>query len=108
MSRVTNVILSFSVLEPKYDVLQRVNAFFKPEYSTSYRGFIVPDNDLWYGGTKFLERPTYLGAFNNFNADKFMDFLETIDWIFPYEVQIFICEQDDNGYYELNIGRSSL
>jgi len=97
MSHVTNVVLSFSVGEPEgeddRDVIGRVNKFF-----SDGGGFVLPADHDWYGGSKFLERPTYVAAFNYLSLGHFIEHLKSLPWRFPEYVQLFVCEQDDDEY----------
>ena len=98
MSEVTNVILSFSVsetdVEDDSDVISRVNEFFVDDGQR----FIIPANDDWYGGQKVLERPTYVGAFNYFHLQEFIDFIKKMSWKYPEMVQVIVCGQEDDEY----------
>lgn len=98
MSRVTNIVLSFGASETNIgddkDVIERVNKFFIDDKQR----FVVPVNDDWYGGSKFLERPTYVGAFNCLDLNGLIMHLSHMTWQWPKNVQLFVCEQEDNEY----------
>jgi hypothetical protein len=100
MSYVSNVILSFSIGEgdserDHADVIERVNEYFARE---SKNGFRIPEHNDWYGGSKTLERPTFIGAFNYIGLDDFLDHLRTLPWKEPESVQVIICDQHDDEY----------
>lgn len=94
MSNVTNVILSFSILEAEELVLREVN-----EFDFRYgSGFIDADIDGVCGGSKWLERPTFVGAFNHLDLEALKCHLRTIRWDAPEHVQLIVCGQDDDIY----------
>jgi predicted dinucleotide-binding enzyme len=94
MSNVTNVILSFSVLEADEIVLQKVNEFDFPHGS----GFINANTEGTCGGSKWLERPTFVGAFNHLDLEALKQHLRRVDWEEPAFVQLIVCGQDDDEY----------
>ena len=107
MSVVANVILSFSIWEDERDRIADVNRFFERVGAKENRGdrFIIPpDSERWVGGTKALERPTFVAAFNYLDTEALVAHLATIGWDAPDEVQLFVCEQDEDGY-RLRYGR---
>ncbi len=97
MSVVDNCILSFCILEDEDNRLADVNRFFGDR-----EGFIgVEDLSLpggWYGGTKFLETPLFIGAFNYFEEAEFVEHLKTIGWEHPENVQLIIQRQSDDVF----------
>lgn len=98
MSVVTNIILSFCASESEgfddQDVVDRVNAFFIPPS----KGFVNPQEHDWYGGNKFLERPTFVAAFNYLDIQGLIDHIKTLPWKYPDIVQIMICDQEAEEY----------
>lgn len=97
MSVVTNAILHMSNMEREEDRLNDVNKFFPPE-----TGFVdVDDPKLptgWYGGTKMLEAPLALGAFNHLDLEGLITHLKSIPWEEPQEVQLIVQEQEDEKF----------
>jgi len=94
MSLVTNCILSFSNLEEP-ERIEEVNSFFdcKPLISCadeSIRG--------WHGGTKHLETPIYIGAFNYLCNYDFFNHIRSIGWEYPEDLQLMLQEQDDDCF----------
>lgn len=80
MSDVTNLILSFDILENEKARIAEVNIFFntesysrKPLISAEFRG---TDGELWYGGDKVLETPLYVGAFNHLPLYDFLNHIK--------------------------------
>jgi len=99
MSEVTNLILTFTTLEDEEARMQDVNSF---EYRGLRMNLISADFDKdmekgysWYGGTKFLEAVLYVGVFNYFPLEQFIEYLKKIKWDEPENVQLFIKEQTD-------------
>lgn len=93
MSLVTNCILSFSISETEKERIEEVNSFFDCKPFISCADESLPNG--WYGGTKYLETPIYIGAFNYFNKVDFINHLVNIEWYYPEDVQLIIEEQDD-------------
>ena len=109
MSRVTNLILTFSGLEDENQI-DIVNQFFvnnKEELShqtglTSIHDSSLPD--CWYGGkAKGFEKSLYLGAYNWFDLPGFLNHLKSIPWRWPETVQLLVCGQDDDVFKSLSI-----
>jgi hypothetical protein len=98
MSLVTNVILSFSILENASLRLDEVNKYFDDRAQGMWeRLFELPDDA--YSGTKSLERPTCVGAFNYLNLwQGFLPHVANVNWDHPENVQVFVCDQDENSY----------
>lgn len=99
MSTVTNVVLSFSIVESiggtDDDVLKRINEFFG---DNNKPGFVkLPLTST--GGSKAMERPTFVSAFNYFALEPFLAHLKSLPWERPESVQLFVCGQDDDHYY---------
>ena len=94
MSYVTNIILNLGLQGKK---LEEVNQFFDGE-----KGFISCDDDSlprgWYGGTKMLEVDIAIGAFNYIDLDKIKQHIQNIKWEEPEDVQLLICDQEDNVF----------
>ncbi|RZK38413.1 MAG: hypothetical protein EOO57_04180 [Hymenobacter sp.] len=90
MSSVTSLMLSFSSTEKEQDIVTALN-----QYPNKNKGFsLVSINDEklprgWYGGTKMMETCLYLGAYNHFDVDDFINYLSEIEWAAPEEVQLF-------------------
>lgn len=96
MSVVSNVILSFSIMEEADDRIKEVNDAL-PEGQR----FLMPDatdQAKFVGGSKFLERPTFLAAFNHVSERQLMDAVEAAAWREPELVQVFRCGQEEDLY----------
>ena len=103
MSLVTNVILSFHLLEARsespdgeyrYALMYPLNAWLTEQ---GYGPF-GPDADRVAGGTKHLETPLYVAAFNYLDVDAFMARLRTLPWEYPSAVQVFLQTQEENTF----------
>jgi hypothetical protein len=102
MSRVTNLILAFSVGEDEDKCIKAINNY---EYRNLKMNLISIDfnKDMekgikWYGGTKFMEARIYMGAFNYLDIDDFRNYLRTMDWADRDLVQLIVKEQDEEKF----------
>lgn len=103
MSTVTNLILSHSILEDDNGArIKEVNKFFEREET---RGFVEAELPYEvYGGSKVLEAPIYIGAFNYLMEDEFLEYLRSeVNWEHPEEVQIIIKRQEDDLFSIINL-----
>ena len=102
MSVVTNLLLSFSVMEEGLDGWDRDGyALMTPinAWLTAHGyGAFGQDADQVSGGTKHLEVPLYVAAFNSFQLDEFLAMLRTLPWIEPACVQVFVQEEDEDTF----------
>ncbi len=103
MSVVTNVVFSYSIGEDISDRTKDVNRYFAPLI-----GLVSCDNmdrapRGWYGGTKMLETPLFIGSYNHLHLPDLLDHLRTIDWKYPEDVQLIVQEQDDNRFTILTL-----
>ena len=95
MSVVTNVILTFSMMEDEEPILAAINAF--DGFYNSDDRFIAPTEEVacqCHGGTRAIERHILVAAFNHFSASDFRKHLLTVPWYEPDAVQVMVCEQD--------------
>ena len=102
MSVVTNLILTFSISEDEDRCISDVNNY---EYQGLKMNLVSVDFDKdidngksWYGGTKFMEAPIFLGAFNRLDIEDFKRYLRKVNWEFPELVQLIVKEQDDEKF----------
>ncbi len=105
MSRVTNLILYIPYGEQGLARLAEVNAYFERD---KIRPLVWVDDPAlprgWYGGSKMLETPLFLGAFNYLDLRGFIDYLKTLPWECPEKVQLIVREQDDPGFRIIDLG----
>lgn len=95
MSCVQNVILAFSILEDRRAMVGEVNRILA---ALGQVGAFNLEQD--YGGSKALERPTYLGAFNYLEVSAFVERPRALPWKEPSEVQVYVCDQHEDIYAE--------
>ena len=104
MSLVTNLILSFSILEDETSRVSEINLFenngreFELATADFERENNPSSNKAWYGGTKFLETPLYVGAYNHLDIDGLVEHLKIVNWEYPASVQLFLKEQESDKF----------
>lgn len=93
MSSVDNVALSFGVDEDEEQVMRRVNTWMKENaYGQQFK------SPADYGDNKRLETPLYIGAFNYMPEVDFPEFLGSIQWRSPEDVQYITKRQYDDRF----------
>ena len=107
MSEVTNLIFTFSNSENEELRIKDVNLY---NYHGANLGLVSADylrgknmlggdnRKTWYGGNKFLEAPVYIGAYNHFDLNDFIDYLKLIEWAEPENVQLIVKEEEDEFF----------
>ena len=102
MSVVTNLILTFATTENEAECIMAVNQYENDGLKINLVSADFDKNketgQVWYGGTKFLEAPLYIGAFNHLDINQFINHLRTIHWEFPELVQIIAKGQEDDKF----------
>lgn len=96
MSNVTNIILCFDIMESVEERLNDVNQYFLG--TSRHDGFIYDTWDRGVGGSKCLEHPTFLGAFNHLDIPAFLTHVGHVTWEYRRHVQVLLCEQHDDVY----------
>jgi len=101
MSRVTNVILTFSLDEEEAirELSTALTAF------TWYGGRPLTDAaevDGLVAGSKAMECGICLGAFNYFDLSEFLTAIRNTSWKYPCELQLFIKEQEDDWFRQVH------
>lgn len=100
MSYITNTIISIGMNDS--DKLNEVNKYFGED-----RGFVSCDSAGlprgWYGGSKFLEVEIGIGAFNYLNVNLLKEHIKNIQWEYPEDVQLLICDQDTDRFKIWNL-----
>ena len=113
MSRVTNVILSFSVSEhlveqadgpDLYPVLDPLNVWLgERQYG---RGFV--DVGHHAGGYKAFEANLYAFAANQMPTEEILEKIQALQWEIPEEVQVWIKDENDDLFTEYRIVNGAL
>jgi len=109
MSYVTNLILSFSIGEDEISRVDEINIFhnngrgFKLKSADFEREINQESNRAWYGGSKFLETPLYIGAYNHLNIEGLIEHLKIVNWDYPEAVQLILKEQDSDKFRIIEI-----
>jgi hypothetical protein len=101
VSDVTNLILIFSTTEtdlremdPALDRLVAVNQFFDEGFGlVSVHDARLPN--AWYGGSKHLETEIAIGAMNHLDLDAFLNHVRSVEWAYPYAVQVVVQGQQE-------------
>lgn len=100
MSVVTNLLVSFSILEDDDARLEDLNRWLDGEQHP-------PLVNFWrmrecYGGSKHMEAPLLAGAFNHFEMIPFIAFLRTVRWEWPDEVQVLVRAPDESTWHVID------
>ncbi len=112
MSQVTNLILAFSVGEDEATKRAEIELF-----SNNGRGFQLVSADFegednifkvknprrWYAGSKFLETPLFIGAYNNLDLDGLVEHLKILQWEEPENVQVIVKLNADEKFKIIGI-----
>ena len=77
--------------------IDQVNSFF-PEDTRGFVSVEEPTPKHWYGGTKMLETPLFIGAFNHLVLEDLIVWLKGIKWEEPENVQLIVKEQEDDRF----------
>ncbi len=102
MSHVTNLLLSFDIME---DEKARADDFNSWLAGTQGQQLVATWNvEGAYGGSKYMEQPLYAAAFNYLNLDDFLRELRRIEWKHSENVRVMVCEQDDDAYRMIELG----
>ena len=114
VSHVDNVILSFSITEDetpedengqsRYVLMDQINAWLRE--NAGQRQEFGPELGYLhgsYGGAKCLETPLYIAAFNYLPESEFMDFLRSLPWREPDEVQVITKRQHEDVFVVLTL-----
>lgn len=99
MSVVTNVVVSYDVLEgDDPSTLTEFRAWFEP--IGGLRAISGGEHDWsnpasWWGGTKNPECELWGGAYNHLDHAAFWNHMNGVVWAYPDGVQVFLKDQDD-------------
>src|SRR4051812_39578211 len=99
MSWVTNVLVSYSILEGENrSNLAAFREWFEPIGGIREIAGVNTDWSnpaLWWGGTKNPECELWGGAYNHLDHVAFWDHLNRMLWSYPQSVQVFLMDQED-------------
>lgn len=98
MSYVTNAMFSPGVLEPHYNTEKFVHCVASTDEARGQTFRLLNDEWTDYGGTKYLERDVWVAAFNYVPPSVLKRALASVDWESSHEAQLFICDQEDEGW----------
>ena len=100
MSRVTNVILYVPTLEeeeyedgPIVPVVALNRLLAAEDYKTAFERV-----DQYAGGGKVFEATIFMAAFNYAATYELLRLIRSQPWTYPDEVQVFVKEEDDDGF----------
>ncbi|MBD0284876.1 MAG: hypothetical protein ICV79_05550 [Flavisolibacter sp.] len=97
MSKVTNLIITFSTLEDDDVIIQSLKSFNyngQPFEIASVKDKNLPES--WYGGNRKLECNVLIGAYNYIDLNELIEFMKkAITWEAPEYVQIIVKEHND-------------
>ncbi len=99
MSHVTSIMLSFSNAENDGDIE------FHPAPLIAVQTWLVRNRhlqlsqlNLYFGGEKAPEVNVWAGAFNYLDIEGFIQLVKDQAWIDPMNVQVFVCDQEDERW----------
>ena len=104
MSEVTNLILSFSSHEDQKSRLSEINLFqnngreFEIVSADYERDPNKPNEEVWYGGSKYLETPLFIGAINHLDMEGLLEHLKDVYWEEPENVQLIVKEPNTHKF----------
>jgi len=106
MSYVNNVILTFSIMEYIGQRIEEVNAALSQKEMRTAQGFPTKelgecDDEHAYGGSKCLEAPVFVAAFNYILQSEVLSAVQAAEWEYPEDVRVFWCGQDDNAFEQI-------
>jgi hypothetical protein len=93
VSEVTNLMLSFSILEREEERIAEVNRWLVEQDQLPLRN--IWDSPDCYGGSKHMEVPLYGGAFPGFPLADFLGLFRTLPWSDPERLQAIVRAPND-------------
>ncbi len=101
MSFVTTVILIFPGIEDEKERMKEINSFSYRKLPLDLRSVESPNKEpfsAWYGGTKTVNGHVYIGSYNYFEVEKFLEHVSNVHWENPEYVQILIRNENEWNY----------
>ena len=103
MSMVTNILLSFSLIEVDVTTTGRDDYASCTPLNALQR--FLDDQPLqqidYMSGKKCLEAELWVAAVNYLNTEEFIEGVRSAPWRVPDSVQLFIKEQDDEIFHQV-------
>jgi hypothetical protein len=102
MSLVTNFVFKCCICEDVPAVEAHLNAYLLRDGQTHDRSAVKdlgPFKDA-YGGTRCLETPLWVGAFNYLDVLEFVKHLRAYPWRYPERVQLLAQGDEDDVFTE--------
>jgi hypothetical protein len=99
MSDVTNLMITFGGGEDEAAVIAKLREY--KHRGLSFDVVSVDDDSLpkgWYGGSKYLECNILIGAYNHLHFKSLVEFMRTMSWDRPDNVQLIIKKQWDTKF----------
>lgn len=96
MSWVTNIILSYSLVEHQ-DKIDSINDWLLQNEHDKLKRI-----NEYAGGEKFMEMYIYAGGFSHFDVMDFVRYVFSLDWILRESLQIFVKDQEDDRFASLS------
>lgn len=93
MSHVTDVVLFCSLLDKENGTIEQINQWLQEKENIN-----LNELDCHAGGNKCMQASVWGGAFNYFNIQEFTDYLLTLPWEFPDNVQVMIQDEHDEQF----------
>jgi len=104
MSYVTNVLISCSILEEEmseperlggYSNIIEINRWLEESGHGEFRYL-----SRHAGGKKVMEAEVWGAAFNYIRLEELIDFIRSLNWLHPRQVQLFIQDEDEDIFTE--------
>jgi hypothetical protein len=108
MSWVTSLMLHISLVEDVDTLIEPINVFFR-SYPHSVNGQMHSDTGLQQmsqlvPGGKMFGSNIFVGAYNYFPLDTFVEHLRSMPWAEPEHSQLFVRDQEDLSFRVIPIG----
>ena len=101
----TSLIISMGTEDSER--IRDINRYFWEVYATDNIDLIGIDDPAlprhWYGGNRFHVDGLYFAAYANLDLDRFVKYLRKLDWIMPYDVQVFHRKEYEGRFSVVNL-----
>jgi hypothetical protein len=108
MSWVTSLMLHISLVEDVDALIEPINVFFR-SYPHSVTGKMQSDTGLQQmsqlvPGGKMFGSNIFVGAYNYFPIDTFVEHLRSMPWAEPEHSQLFVMDEEDLSFRVIPLG----